>query len=365
LIQLRDIAAVCMVVGVVFGIGGLAVSQVEEPVSASELRSAYSGAPDTWPRPWLKDGAEFVEFAKLPPAPSPDYNPTTHEKIALGRALFDDPMLSGSGQIACASCHERDLSFTDGLRTSFGHNRLRGVRNAQSLLTAAWWRELFWDGRSPTLEDQALHPFVDPVEMATSHARIVESIKSDGVYGDMFAAAFGDREISIQRISYALASFQRSLRPRASKFDRFVDGRAQLTDQELRGLHLFRTKAGCANCHNGPLLSDQKYHNIGLSYYGRELQDLGRYEATRDPADIGKFRTASLRNIRRSAPYMHNGVMPELSGVVTFYNAGGARPRPREDQKDDPHFPQTDPLLAPLNLTAEEREALVAFLETL
>jgi len=224
---------------------------------------------------------------------------------------------------------------------------------------------LFWDGRSPTLEDQALHPFVDPVEMATSHARIVESIKSDGVYGDMFAAAFGDREISIQRISYALASFQRSLRPRVSKFDRFVDGRAQLTDQELRGLHLFRTKAGCANCHNGPLLSDQKYHNIGLSYYGRELQDLGRYEATRDPADIGKFRTASLRNIRRSAPYMHNGVMPELSGVVTFYNAGGARPRPREDQKDDPHFPQTDPLLAPLNLTAEEREALVAFLETL
>ncbi len=201
MIQLRDIAAVCMVVGVVFGIGGLAVSQVEEPVSASELRSAYSGAPDTWPRPWLKDGAEFVEFAKLPAAPSPDYNPTTPEKIALGRALFDDPMLSGSGQIACASCHERDLSFTDGLRTSFGHNRLRGVRNAQSLLTAAWWRELFWDGRSPTLEDQALHPFVDPVEMATSHARIVESIKSDGVYGDMFVAAFGDREISIQRIS--------------------------------------------------------------------------------------------------------------------------------------------------------------------
>lgn len=365
MIGLRDITAACMVVGIVFGAGGFAVSRVEEPVSLTELRVAYSGEPENWPRPWLKEGAEFTEFGALPSAPSPEYNPTTPQKVALGRALFDDPMLSGSGQIACASCHERDLSFTDGLRTSFGHNRQRGVRNSQSLLTAAWWKELFWDGRSATLEDQALHPFVDPVEMATSHERIVESVKGDGVYADMFEAAFGDREITIERISYALASFQRSLRPRLSKFDRFMDGRARLSDQELQGLHLFRTKAGCANCHNGPLLSDQKYHNIGLSYYGRVLQDLGRYEATRDPADIGKFRTASLRNIRRTAPYMHNGVMPELSGVVTFYNAGGASPRPREDQKDDPHFPQTDPLLSPLNLTLEEREALVAFLETL
>ena len=365
MINLRDIAAVCMVVGTVFGVGGLAVSRVQDPQSAAELRLAYSGAPETWPRPWLREGAEFTEFGPLPPAPSPDYNPTTPQKVALGQALFDDPLLSGSGQIACASCHERDLSFSDGLRTSFGHNRLRGVRNSQSLLTAAWWKELFWDGRSPTLEDQALHPFVDPVEMATSHDRIVSSVKDQPVYREMFAAAFGDDAVTIERISYALAAFQRTLKPRLSKFDRFLDGRARLDDQELQGLHLFRTKAGCANCHNGPLLSDQKYHNIGLSYYGRELQDLGRYEATGDPADIGKFRTPSLRNIRRTAPYMHNGVMPELSGVVTFYNGGGARPRPREDQKDDPHFPQTDPLLAPLNLTADEREALVAFLETL
>ena len=365
MIKLRDLLAVVSVTGAVFGIGGMAVSQVETPVTAEELRVAYAGAPETWPRPWLKDGAEFTEFAKLPTAPSPDYNPTTPEKVALGQALFNDPLLSGSGQIACASCHAADLSFTDGLKTSFGHNRMRGVRNAQSVLTAAWWKELFWDGRSPSLEEQALHPFVDPVEMAGSHERIVESVLAEGIYAPMFEAAFGDQRIDIERISYALAAFQRSLRPRVSKFDRFLDGRTRLSDQELEGLHLFRTKAGCANCHNGPLLSDQKYHNIGLSYYGRELQDLGRYETTKDPADIGKFRTGSLRNIRRTAPYMHNGVMPELTGVVTFYNAGGAHPRPREDQKDDPHFPQTDPLLAPLNLTAGERDALVAFLETL
>lgn len=365
MIRLRDMGAVCGVVGAVFGIGSLAVSQVETPTTMAELRLAYAGAPETWPRPWLKQGAQFTEFGQLPPAPSPAYNPTTVEKIALGQALFNDPMLSGSGQIACASCHESDLSFTDGLRTSFGHNRLRGTRNSPSLLTAAWWKELFWDGRSPSLEDQALHPFVDPVEMASSHDRILESVKDDDAYADMFEAAFGDRSITIERISYALASFQRSLKPRLSRFDRFLQGRVRLSDQELTGLHLFRTKAGCANCHNGPLLSDQKYHNIGLSYYGRELQDLGRFEVSQDPADIGRFRTPSLRNIGRTAPYMHNGVMPELSGVITFYNAGGARPRPREDQQDDPHFPQTDPLLAPLNLTPDEREALVAFLKTL
>ena len=365
MIQLRDFLALVSVTGAIYGIGGMAISQVETPASAEELRLAYSGGPENWPRPWLKEGAEFTEFGKLPEAPSPDYNPTTPQKVALGQALFNDPLLSGSGQIACASCHAADLSFTDGLRTSFGHNRLRGVRNSQSLLTAAWWKELFWDGRSPNLEDQALHPFVDPVEMATSHERIVESVQNEGVYTPMFEAAFGDEEINIQRISYALAAFQRTLKPRVSRFDRFMDGRARFTDQELKGLHLFRTKAGCVNCHNGPLLSDQKYHNIGLSFYGRELQDLGRFEATGKPEDMGKFRTPSLRNIRRSAPYMHNGIMPELSGVVTFYNGGGGNVRPREDQKDDPHFPEKDPLLAPLNLTPEEREALVAFLETL
>lgn len=365
MIRWRDVWGVLAVTGAVFGIGGAAVSMVETPASIEELRLAYAGAPETWPRPVLKEGAEFTEFGPLPAAPSPDYNPTTPQKVALGRALFDDPLLSASGQQACASCHAQELAFTDGLRTSFGHNRLRGVRNSPSLLTAAWWKELFWDGRSPNLEDQALHSIIDPVEMASTHEVIVARIKDEGLYAPMFEAAFGDSEINIQRVGYALAAFQRTLKPRLSKFDRFMDGRARFSDRELQGLHLFRTKAGCANCHNGPLLSDQKYHNIGLSYYGRELQDLGRYEATRDPVDIGKFRTASLRNVRRTAPYMHNGVMPELSGVVTFYNAGGARPRPREDQKDDPHSPQTDPLLAPLNLTPDEREALVAFLETL
>ena len=128
---------------------------------------------------------------------------------------------------------------------------------------------------------------------------------------------------------------------------------------------MFRTKAGCANCHSGPLLSDQKFHNLGLSFYGRARQDLGRYEVTGAPADVGAFRTPSLLNISRTGPWMHNGLFPTLEGVIAFYDAGGARPRPALDQKDDPLFPTTDPLLVKRNLTPQERADLVAFLEAL
>lgn len=130
-------------------------------------------------------------------------------------------------------------------------------------------------------------------------------------------------------------------------------------------MHLFRTKGGCANCHNGPLLTDQRFHNLGLHFYGRELEDLGRYEVTRNPADIGRFRTPSLLNVNRTGPWMHNGIFADLDGLLRFYNAGGANPRPRTDQIDDLNFPRTDPILKRRELTVEERDAIVAFLETL
>lgn len=138
-----------------------------------------------------------------------------------------------------------------------------------------------------------------------------------------------------------------------------------MNDQQLRGLHLFRTKAGCANCHNGPLFTDQKFHNVGLSFYGRRLQDLGRYEFTQAPDDVGAFRTPSLRNVSRTGPWMHNGGFPFLRGIVNFYSAGGVRNKPRPDQVGDPLFPATSPILQRLDLSREERDDLVAFLETL
>jgi cytochrome c peroxidase len=138
-----------------------------------------------------------------------------------------------------------------------------------------------------------------------------------------------------------------------------------MTDQQLLGLHLFRTKARCANCHNGPLLTDQKYHNLGISFYGRKLEDVGRYGVTHDPVDVGRFRTPSLRALRRTGPYMHNGVFPTLAGVVNLYAAGGGVDRKVQSATTDAPPPQADPQLKKVPLTAEERAALVAFLEML
>lgn len=364
---LREVLAVCAVVLAAHLVAGTAVSSVQAPETVAELRRAYAGPPETWPRPTLHEGAVFTEFGPLPPVEHPADNPFSEAKAALGQRLFDDPRLSKSGQIACASCHARELGFGDGVRTSFGHDRQRGRRNAQSLFTVAWMKPLFWDGRSADLEDQALHPLIDPKEMAAADlAEVEQRVASDQTYAAEFAAAFGDERVTVRRLSMALSTFQRSLRPRGGRFERFVKGDSSaLNDQQLKGLHLFRTRGGCANCHSGPLLTDMRFHNLGLHFYGRELQDLGRYEVTGARGDVGRFRTPSLRGVSQTGPYMHNGLFASLEATVNFYTAGGARPRPREDQKADPLFPTTDPLLHRLDLTAEDREALAAFLAAL
>ncbi|WP_420478721.1 cytochrome-c peroxidase [Brevundimonas sp. FT23028] len=330
------------------------------------LRAAYAGAPETWPAPVLREGAVFVEFGPVPPTPAPADNPTTPEKVALGQRLFDDPRLSASGQIACASCHARELGFADGLRTSFGHDRRRGRRNSPSVAAAGHLPVLFWDGRAATLEAQSLHPIVDPLEMAGTLPVIEARIAADTTYAEDFRKAFGDDGVTVERIAMALAAFQRDLRPGQARWRRFIEGRrSALNDQQLRGLHLFRTKAACASCHSGPVFSDGRFHNLGLTFYGREREDLGRYEVTGQAADVGAFRTPSLLGASRTGPWMHNGLFPTMEGIVRFYDAGGARPRPSPGQEDDPLFPMTDPMLEPLDLTREEIDDLVAFLETL
>lgn len=332
----------------------------------ADLRAAYAGAPETWPQPFLNEGAVFEAFGPLPPVETPPDNPSTPEKIALGEKLFNDPVLSGSRQIACASCHNPELAFGDAVKTSFGHDRQRGRRNAISLITAGWQKSLFWDGRSESLEAQAEGPIFDHREMAARPGEVEGRLNADADYRNQFETVFGIDEISLEEVNKALATYQRSLKPRRSKWQRALrEGTQVLSDQELTGLDLFRRKAGCANCHNGPLLSDERFHNLGLTFYGRRLEDLGRYEVTRDPADTGAFKTPSLHNVSRTGPYMHNGLMPTLEGIINFYDAGGAHPRPRPDQVDDPLFPKTSALLKPLDLTAEEKAALAAFLRTL
>lgn len=351
----------------ILAIAGNVVGRAQQAVDggdpqAGALRALYAGKPESWPAPRLGEGARFTEFGPLPRLP--EATPREKALADIGKRMFDDPALSRSGQIACASCHSPELGMGDGLRTAFGHDRQRGRRNAQSLYAAAWMTPLFWDGRAATLEEQALGPMLDDKEMAGT-ARLIEArINRDKGYRTAFRAQGGHRRVTLQAAASAIAAFERTLRPPRTRWSRVMErGVAVLTDQELEGLHLFRTKAGCAACHNGPLLSDGQFHNLGISFYGRPHEDLGRYDVTGDPADVGRFRTASLLGLSRTAPYMHNGLFPTLEDVVSLYNAGGGKDRAQG--KSGVPAPIHDPLLTPLKLTRQERDALVAFLKVL
>ncbi|MXO88698.1 cytochrome-c peroxidase [Altererythrobacter aestuarii] len=343
----------------------VAATQREEPAGRiAQLRQAYAGPVESWPAAQVDEGAVFSEFGPLPPRVALEGNAAL--RAQLGARLFEERHLSGSGQLACASCHNVELGFSDGIKTSIGHDRQRGQRNALSLYAASQMDSLFWDGRSPSLEAQAIEPIINPIEMAADPAQIEAWINTREDYRQEFAAAYGTPRIAIGDIALALADFERTLRPRSSKWDRvFRDGTEVLADDELLGLHLFRTRARCANCHSGTYLTDGRFHNLGISFYGRTLEDVGRYAVTGDPADVGYFRTPSLRGVSRSDPYMHNGIFPHLRGVVATYAGGGGRDRTVQSETTDAPPPLPDPLLKDLDLTAGERAALVAFLNTL
>ncbi len=330
------------------------------------LRRLYQQPVSAWPAAQVDAGVQWQEMGVLPPVVHPADNPSSPAKVTLGQRLFNDPALSRSGQIACASCHERDLAFADGRRVSFGHDRQPGRRNAPSVLMSGYATPLFWDGRAATLEDQALLPIADPREMAFSADEAAARLRAQADYRVQFNAVFGNDAVTPQQLAQAIATFERSLAPRSNRFDRFLAGRRELLDDtQLQGLHLFRTKARCMNCHNGPTLTDNGFHNLGLHFHGGRRQDLGRYEITGDAADSGRFRTPSLRGVARTAPYMHNGSMRSLEAVLLFYNVGGGQPRPLAGNGTGDPFPQPEPLMQPLGLSAQERQALQAFLEVL
>ena len=329
------------------------------------LRARYEADPASWPPPALDPGVEHRELG-LAPERAPTADPVLRAREDLGRLLFFDARLSGSGQVACASCHDAELGFGDGRASSFGEGFLALDRNAPSLWNTSLRRAWFWDGRAATLEEQALMVFTNPREMHTTPEQVVATLASSRGYRQTFAEAFSGEGLTIDTTLRALTAFEATLvSDRSSDFDRFLLGHHDaLTDAAVRGLHLFRTKARCIHCHNGPLLTDEGFHNLGLTYYGRELEDLGRYAVTQDPADVGRFRTPSLRNLGRTGPYMHNGLF-ELEGVLNMYDAGMPNVVRKPEQADDPLFPVKSPLLKPLDLTREERADLEAFLASL
>lgn len=328
--------------------------------AADALRAQYARPPAEWPAPELDPGVPHHELAPLPAAPALD-----EARVELGRLLFFDPRLSSSGQIACASCHDPDLAWADGRTVSFGHGRKPLRRNAPAIRNAGLRSSQFWDGRAATLEDLVLEVMANPDEMAAQPVDVAQVLGRASGYRERFAAVFGDPQPAPERIAAAVADFVRSLSGSRSRFDRFLEGDATaLDDAELRGLHLFRTRARCLNCHSGPLLADEDFHNLGLTWYGRELEDLGRHLATGEPADTGRFRTPSLRDVTRTGPWMHNGLFP-LEGVINIYANGGVDIRPAPEQEGDPRFPVKSPRLRPLELSREDKADLLAFLGAL
>jgi cytochrome c peroxidase len=343
-----------------------------EYIDISYLKAVYSsGDISTWPEPNLDsliDKNLFEDIGPLPEVTFPEINPYTFEKVKLGKTLFFDPRLSLSGQIACASCHNPELAWTDNSTRAFGHNRNSGGRNSMTILNSGFAHRLFWDGRAKTLEHQARFPIDNPIEMNEQLNIAVDKIAKIEGYKPLFKAAFGNDSVSLKSIQYAIATFERTVNSYKTKFDKFVEGDStKLNNQEVLGLHLFRTKARCINCHNTPYFSDNQFHNDGQTLFGSKNEDFGRYYFTKKMEDIGKFRTPTLREISRTGPWMHHGHFPSLLDVVEYYNLGNPAPIQKSfiGIGRDSLIPKTSPILKTLNLNKIEVKALIAFMETL
>jgi len=340
----------------------------------------------------------YVAFAGplgLPPLPVPANNPITPEKVKLGDKLFHDKRFSNTGEVSCATCHDREKGFADGLPVSEGINKLKGTRNAPTVINAAYLHTQFWDGREPTLEAQSAGPFINPVEMALpNHEPILKIVRTDPEYVDLFKKAFAKtgNQITMKEVEQAIASFERTLIAGNSPFDRYFYGgdKNAMSPAAIRGLDVFINQGRCVSCHvieqTQALFTDNRFHMIGASAQqmpkdldelaaavedvkkkgtdiavlsNEKTSSLGRFAVTRDLTDIGAFKTSTLRNIALTAPYLHDGSLKTLEEVVQFYNNGG-------------RVKETDPVpellsggIRPLNLSKEQQADLVEFLKAL
>jgi len=334
----------------------------------------------------------------LPDVPVPADNPQTPQKIALGSLLFHDVRFSATGDVSCATCHAAEKVFTDSpLSVSEGINKLTGTRNAPTVVNSAYNKTQFWDGRSPDLEDQALHPFLNPVEMALpDHEPILETIRGDANYPAMFRDVFGVRAaaISMDEVTKAIAAFERTQISGDSPFDRWYFGgeKDALSEAEVRGFAVFLGNGRCVSCHvieqDHALFTDHLFHNIGIGI--NDIQDkvpelarafqvakndgmdvdvavltdpdtshLGRFAVDDELSSMGGFKTPTLRNIAVTGPYMHDGSHSTLREVVDHYNNGGVM------MPDDRVNPYLSGGIRPLNLTEQEIDDLIAFMESL
>lgn len=317
----------------------------------------------------------------------PENNPPTAAKLELGQKLYFDKRISTDGTVGCVTCHDPRHAFTDPREkpTSAGVGGAFGTRNAPTVLNAAFLASQFWDGREPTLEAQAVQPLINPIEHGfVDHPAVVARIRSLKDYGPYFQKAFGDEAVTIDRVGQAIATFERTLLTLDAPIDHFLAGdQNAISASAKRGWALFNGKARCNNCHGRidvlPLFTDDLFHNIGvgiertnfetvsrqaaatvaagksvdeLVLTDAQASELGRFLVTRQPKDLGAFKTPQLRNVALTAPYMHDGSEATLEDVIAFYDRGG-----------NPN-PYLDGGIRPLNLTDQEKADLVELMKT-
>ncbi len=322
---------------------------------SSKEEDVYTPVPTTLKIPEL-----FQQKIIAPVIPS--NNPLTEEGIALGKKLFFDKILSKDNTQSCATCHDPKRAFTDETRFSDGVNGNFGSRNSMPIFNLAWnFDERFaWDGKELSLERQALEPVRNPIEMHSKWTDVAQRIQNHAEYPTLFKQAFGNIKIDSTLITKAIAQFERTLISGDSKFDQFLLGKVQLTPEEKNGFDVFmdETRGDCFHCHgsnNNPLWTDNKFHNNGLD---ATFTDLGLGKVTGDPNDNGKFRTPSIRNLKFTAPYMHDGRFATIEEVIEHYSTGLKA------------SPTIDPLMKKVNqggvnISNKDKADLKAFLLTL
>ncbi|RUL83429.1 cytochrome-c peroxidase [Tautonia sociabilis] len=325
-------------------------------------RTTAPAAPSAGPAPAWPPPQEPEVPLGLIPVFWPDDNPYSPAKAELGRYLYFDTRLSSDNTISCASCHEPSKAFTDSSPVSTGIRSQKGGRSAPTVINRAFTTLQFWDGRAASLEDQAIGPLANPLEMtleteeSKAHEAVVARIRGIPGYRPLFEEAFGSEEISLDRVAKAIATFERTVYSGNSPYDRYKAGEdGAMTEAQLRGMDVFFNKAACDACHLGFNFSDESFVNIGIGYDPNTgtFADEGRFAVTKNPKDLGAFKTPTLREIEHTGPYMHDGSLTTLEQVVEHYNKGGI-PNPTIDQR-----------MKPLNLTEGEKADLVAFLQAL
>ena len=285
----------------------------------------------------------------LPEVKAPADNPQAAEKIELGRQLFFDPRLSIDNTVSCASCHDPKKGWSNNEANAAGVGGQRGGRNAPTVINSAYARFQFWDGRAGTLEDQALGPIANPIEMNLPIDKMVEKVNAIEGYRTQFQKVFGS-DVTAPNVAKAIAAFERTVLSGDAPYDRFKAGdKTALSEKGQRGMRLFFGKANCSSCHAGPSFTDNAFHNIGVGMDKAE-PDQGRFAISKIVGDTGAFKTPTLRDIAKTAPYMHDRSHATLEEVVNYYDRGGHA------------NPYLDEELYALRLTPEDKECLVEFL---